>query len=218
MEKILICAPGRSFSGTFLISWTNMIFHSMKCGYQLIFSQQYDPNVYYVRNKCLGGDVLRGMNQKPFDGKIDYDYLVWIDSDIVFAPELFQKLIDDVKKYDVVSGLYFMQGRQQFAVVKDWDEEFFKKNGYFKFLTPVDIQGVSEPFEVSYSGLGFMAMKRSAIELLEYPWFSPITHQIGNATDFSSEDVSFCLKLREKGIKIYVDPLIIVGHEKTVVL
>ena len=34
---------------------------------------------------CLGADVLRGKDQKPFDGKLDYDFIMWIDSDQVFS-------------------------------------------------------------------------------------------------------------------------------------
>jgi len=31
------------------------------------------------------------------------------------------------------------------------------------------------------------------------------------------EDISFCLRAKEKGFKIYIDPLIKVGHEKKIV-
>jgi len=30
------------------------------------------------------GDENLGQNQKPFQGKIDYDFIMWIDSDMVF--------------------------------------------------------------------------------------------------------------------------------------
>jgi GT2 family glycosyltransferase len=31
------------------------------------------------------------------------------------------------------------------------------------------------------------------------------------------EDVSFCLRAREKGFKVHVDPKVVVGHEKKVI-
>ena len=40
---------------------------------------------------------------------------------------------------------------------------------------------------------------------------------IAGLTDYSMEDVSFCLRAREKGFKILIDPEIIVGHEKRIV-
>jgi GT2 family glycosyltransferase len=53
---------------------------------------------------------------------------------------------------------------------------------------------------------------------MSYPWFEPRKHEIGGITDYSMEDVSFCLRAKEKGFKVCVDPKVIVGHEKQVVL
>ena len=49
--------------------------------------------VNFARCKCLGANVLRGPNQLPWDGKLKYDYQLWIDSDIVFNTEKFYQLI-----------------------------------------------------------------------------------------------------------------------------
>ena len=77
---------------------------------------------------CLGGDVSRGAAQRAFNGQLDYDYIMWIDSDILFTPEQFVRLLShDV---DIVSGLYLMEGGIHYATVKDWDEEFFRKSVY----------------------------------------------------------------------------------------
>ena len=45
--------------------------------------------VNFARCKCLGANVLRGPDQIPWDGKLNYDYQLWIDSDIVFNTESF---------------------------------------------------------------------------------------------------------------------------------
>ena len=37
----------------------------------------------------FGANVLRGPDQIPWDGKLNYDYQLWIDSDIVFSTEKF---------------------------------------------------------------------------------------------------------------------------------
>ena len=67
--------------------------------------------------------------------------------------------------------------------------------------------------------MGFMAVKKGIFENIEYPWFEPKFFDFGNGIcDFSSEDVGFCLKVRDKGYKIIVNPKIIVGHEKKVIL
>ena len=49
--------------------------------------------VNFARCKCLGANVLRGPDQLPWDGKLKYDYQLWIDSDIVFNVEKFYQLV-----------------------------------------------------------------------------------------------------------------------------
>ncbi|OGS21048.1 MAG: hypothetical protein A2252_03910 [Elusimicrobia bacterium RIFOXYA2_FULL_39_19] len=148
---------------------------------------------------CLGADVARGENQKPFDSKIDYTHLMWIDSDILFSPAQFQALLDHDK--DIISGIYAMQDGKSFATVKDWDEEYFKQNGSFRFLTVEDITRLASPdgvssgekqklpdsnlIEVAYTGFGFMLIKKGVFESMTYPWFKPIEKKIGEIIDYT---------------------------------
>ena len=90
---IVVCIPGNSFSSEFFIRWTIFLQYCQQKGIKLILSQQHSNNIYYVRNMCLGGNTILGINQKPFNSKIEYDYILWIDSDIIFTPEQFEKLI-----------------------------------------------------------------------------------------------------------------------------
>ena len=92
--RIVFCMPGRSYSGEFLQSWSNLMVELQSAGIQFAISQKYDPVVYYARNKCLGGNLLNGEKQLPFQGQTDYDYMMWIDSDIIFKPEHFFKLLN----------------------------------------------------------------------------------------------------------------------------
>jgi GT2 family glycosyltransferase len=215
-KKIVFCLPGREFSGDFLSCWTEMIHHCLQKRYNMYLSQRYTSNVYYVRSMCLGADVRRGECQIPFDGKIEYDYIMWIDSDIIFTTQNFEKLLSN--DVDICGGLYLMDGGKQFAVVKNWNEEKFKTNGTFDFLTPDDISKSPALMEVAYTGFGFLLIKRGVFEKIKYPWFGPKYHTIGNCVDFASEDVSFCLKAKEFGFKIYVDPTVWVRHQKLVSL
>lgn len=213
--RIIFCLPGPSFSHNFLMSWTELLREVFVKGHTPYISCQQDSVVYYVRNKCLGGDVLRGKDQKPFNGQIAYDYMMWLDSDMVFQAKDFFKLLSWNK--NIVSGMYKSKGGQVFTTVEKWDEEYFKKTGSFQFMTDKDIKGKKDLIDVAYTGFGFILFKYGVFEALEYPWFQPIFHTIGNARDFSSEDVSICRLLKEKNYKIYVDPTVRVGHEKTCV-
>jgi hypothetical protein len=186
----------------------------IKKGYEVYFANRYTSNVYYVRSMCLGADVRRGVNQKPFDGKIDYDALMWIDSDILFTPQDFFKLLSHDK--DIVSGLYLMENATQFPAVEKWDQKYFEKNGSFQFMTKEDIKKKKGLFEVSYNGFGFMLIKKGVFEKIPYPWFAPKMMKIGQCEDFPSEDVSFCLRAAEYGFKIWIDPTVLVKHEKLI--
>ena len=215
--KIVFCLPGRSFSNNFLVCWSELLQYLPRYGITPILSNQYDSVVYYVRNKCLRGDVTKGVNQKPFNGEIDYDYIMWIDSDIVFKVDDFITLLNMNK--DIASGLYKTQDGIHYATVKDWNLDHYRKNGSFEFLTEESLKDLSEPFEVDYTGFGWILIKKGVFESLEYPWFRPEWEDFGNGVkEFTSEDVGFCKNIKEKGYKIYVNPKIIVGHEKTKIL
>lgn len=213
---VVFCLPGSSYSGRFLQCWTDLVTWCLANGIRPLLSQRYSCNIYYVRTMCLGADVLRGPKQKPFDGKLVYDYLMWIDSDMVFTPAQFQRLLSH--QADIVAGLYRMEDGRQLAAVKDWDEEHFAKHGAFQFLGPEDVRDAQELIEVAYAGMGFMLVRQGVFEKLEYPWFKPVEKRIGDAVDFTMEDVAFCLRAREIGFRILVDPAVGVGHEKQVVL
>lgn len=213
--RIVFCLPGKSFSNNFLFSWSSTMADFNNREIEYLLSMKYSSNVYYVRTMCLGGDVLAGPTQLPFQGKIDYDYIMWIDSDQVWKPDQIIQLIE--RNVDIVGGLYKMAGGTNFTAVKDWDEKFFIQNGSFQFLTPDDIKGKNDLIEVSYNGFGFMLIKKGVFEAIGYPWFRPEYQTIIDLEDFASEDVSLCKIAQQKGFKIWVDPKVIVGHEKTIV-
>jgi hypothetical protein len=223
MTTIIFCLPGNNYSNTFMMSFLETTQLLNKNGYQIKISQKYSSNVYHVRNMCLGADVMMGKNQKPFQETIDYDYIFWIDSDVIFTYDHVIQLINHDK--DIVSGLYLMDGGQKYTIVKkgDWDfKKYVENNGSFKFIHRDDILGVNDLFEAEYCGFGFVCIKKGVIEKMEYPWFKPFFFEIPvkndkeeyTIRDFTSEDVGFCRSAINQGFKILVDPNCIVGHEK----
>ena len=217
--KVIFCLPGRTFSNNFLRSWTNLVLELPNHDIDWGVADGYSPNLYYVRNMCLGGDVTRGIHQKPWND-VDYDYMMWIDSDIVFDPKHFFTLLDHKK--DIVSGLYMMQDGQYYATVKDWDDEFYKQNGYFQFLSKKDVQTMWGLQKVDYTGFGWILIKKGVFETLEYPWFRPEWYEFDKdgveVKEFAMEDVTFCKMIKRNGFDVYIDPKVIVGHEKKMIL
>jgi hypothetical protein len=214
--KIIFCMPGKSYSREFLLSWSELLLQAVQKGHQVMMSQQYSSVVHFARSKCLGGDILKGADQKPFQGQVEYDAIMWVDSDIVFKPSDFFALLES--PHNVTGGLYMMEDMQHFATVKEWNDEYFKQTGTFKFLRPDDVIGVPQYMKVAYTGMGWMLIRKGVIEKLKYPWFRSDVQSIGDVTEILSEDVSFCRALADAGHDIYVDTKIRVGHQKLVTL
>ncbi len=221
-KTVVFCLPGPSYSGRFLVSFTELILDCKAAGINPVISQDYSSMVNYARCKVLGASVSRGKNQAPFGGKIDYDYLMWIDSDIVFNSDKFFKLLEMDR--DIASGWYAQPGSTPSGglytpVVEKMDDNFFKKHGSYQFLTTEDISKKSKPVKVDYVGFGWVLVKRGVFESLEYPWFAPKLIDIGEGIqDVCSEDVSFCHDVKKAGYDIWLNPQIRVGHEKTLVI
>lgn len=230
--KVVFCIPGREFTANFLQSWTKLCNALYLNQIPFVLSNTYSPVVYYARSACLRAHVLRGRHQKPFNEEITYDYIMWIDSDIVFEPEHFFTLLQRMEQQrdlQVLSGTYLMADGHHTTIVDKWDEDYFQQNGSFKFLTLQELKDKSETKEckdnnglldIVYAGFGFLMIRSGVFEQFEYPFFKPIFHELKGGTiyDFSSEDASFFLELREKGINAYVDSTVHVGHEKMLVL
>ena len=216
MVKVVFCMPGRTYSREFLLAWSDLLMQASNRGHQIMISQQYSSVVHFARAKCLGGDVLKGPDQKPFQGQVDYDVMMWIDSDIVFKPEDFFNLLES--PHDVTAGLYMMEDLQHFAAVAEWNEDFFTKFGTFKFLRPDDIQGAPQYMPVAYAGMGWMMIRKGVVESLKYPWFWSDLQTVGDLKDMNSEDVAFCRALQTAGHTVYVDTKCRVGHQKLMLI
>ena len=214
--KIVFCMPGRSYSREFLLAWSDLLIQATAKGHQCMISQQYSSVVHFARARCLGGDCLKGPDQKPFQGTVEYDAMLWIDSDIVFKVEDFFKIIES--PHDVTAGIYMMEDLQNLAVVKDWDEEYFKKNGTFKFLSPPDLENEPRYVPVAYAGMGWMLIRKGVIEDHKYPWFWSPLQQVGDLVDMNSEDVALCRAMKAAGHQVYIDKTLRVGHQKNMII
>ena len=88
-KTVVFCLPGSHYSGRFLVSFTQLLDDCRRAGMKPIMSQDYSSMVNFARCKVAGANVKGGKYQKPFGGKVPYDYMMWIDSDIVFTSKDF---------------------------------------------------------------------------------------------------------------------------------
>jgi GT2 family glycosyltransferase len=181
-----------------------------------LISQDYSSMVNFARCKVAGADVIRGRNQTPFGGRVDYDYMMWIDSDIVFSNRSFKALLD--MKKDIASGWYSQPGGST-PVVERMDNEYFISHGSYEFISAEGMEAMRAPFVADYIGFGWVLVRKGVFESIEYPWFAPKVRRLpGGIEDVCSEDVAFCSDARAAGFEIWVDPQVRVGHEKIQVI
>jgi len=227
-KKLVFGLPGDNFSSKFLLSWTatiNALWENKK--YDIVVSTGVSSFVTFARMQTLGLDVLRGIGQKPFDN-MDFDVWVTIDSDIIFTPQQVIDLIESTNQHPVVSGMYRMSNLTSYTIVKDWDTEYFAKNGSFKFLTPEDVtkwktETQLKYLPVHYTGLGFFAITKDVLRKMSYPYFHTemqeiITDDGKILRDICSEDVAFCKNILKLGVPIVINTDIRVGHNKLIVI
>jgi len=228
MKKIMICIPGRSVSTAFLMNWTRLL-SGVAEGFVFGFRTAYDSNVYYVRQKCLGYDLAKGDNQAPFQSE-EYDYMLWVDTDVLFPPEAVYRLVAAAEaRRQIVAGIYGQgtisaeTGKPMYSAVLKIDDEYITKYGDYERLdadkaAALTDNGKNPVIEVAYCGMGFMLVKRGVFEGLGCLPFEPVPMEvkIGDRAirGFSAEDTAFCLKARAAGFRVFVDTGVVLGHEK----
>jgi hypothetical protein len=226
--RVVFALPGDNFNSKFLIAWTATIskLWDMK-KYEIMLSPGTGSYVPFVRMQTLGLDVLRGEDQKPFNGQ-DFDVWITIDSDIIFTPDQIVQLIESTKEHPVVAGMYRMSDLTNYAFVREWDKNYFMKNGTFKFSTPEDIDVWKKETElkylpVNYTGMGFLAVKKEVFDKMKYPYFDAdiqeFTKEDGvKLRDICSEDVAFSKNIMKAGYQIVINTDLRVGHCKQLII
>ena len=178
---------------------------------------QLDGKIYTVVGRthadarnwlCTDGGGFQ--NPRNLINKVDY--LVWIDADQDFNYTELNTLL----KYDspFCAGWY-AKDLSGIAMIADWDENKFKKDGRMKFWHRDDIVKQKKPFEVDYCGFGFTKVSTDILKQMEYPYFRQKVVEIGKYKENVSEDATFCLDVAElTGIRPTILPELKIRHLK----
>lgn len=141
----------------------------------------------------------------------DDTHLFFIDSDVVPPVDALELLL--AANVDVVSGLYpsewydngvhrIKTRNNVFSDIRE-DGELIEANG----------KGIQE---IRSCGGGCLLIKRHVLEEMEAPWFK--FHYDGKGQMNLGEDVDFCKKLKESGVKLHAHFGVQCNHVKTIIL
>lgn len=192
MKKILIAVPCMDMVSARFAQSLAMLKKEGQCAISFLIGSL----VYDSRNK-LAGMAL----------EIEADYILWLDSDMVFKPDILERMLktlDEHPEIEALTGLYFRRCSPFSPVLFSRLEE--ADDG----LNWEDVANIPDGlFEVAGCGFGCVLMRTGClIEIAAKEgmgsWFTPTT--------YAGEDCAFCIRLRREGYKIYCDPSIELGH------
>jgi len=131
------------------------------------------------------------------------DYVFWLDSDITFKPDTLERLVADLDKGDIITGLYYRRVKPFTPVV--FEKLVIDENGC-DWGDPMEIP--DDVFEVAGCGFGCVLMPTNIFLDVAGKFNGQMFNPLANV----GEDLSFCWRARECGYKIVCDPRIPLGH------
>lgn len=141
----------------------------------------------------------------------DADYVLWLDSDMIFEPSLMEDLMEAIQGKDMVTAIYHTR-RPPFRPV------------IWKTVTPgllptdctvenYDDYPTDGLFEIEACGFGAVLMKTGVIRDVAETF-----HETFAPVPGFGEDLSFCIRAKSCGFKMYADPRIQVGHKGSMII
>lgn len=207
---IIFLTPGHSVIGPYVQCLLDTIQELNSKGLTWGFSNAYSSLVADAREVTLSGTRENLMYEsRPFNGNITYNKLMWIDSDITWKPSDVIKLYESDK--DVITGAYLLGDGSVTAYPKSYGPAYRID----------EVLKMTEPVQIESAGFGFMCVKQGVFESLSRPWFQSVNHTMKDektGEEFSfpvmGEDMSWCVRVKEKGYDIWLDPTVRLTHHK----
>lgn len=142
--------------------------------------------------------------------KVNADRIMWFDSDMVFQPDTLRRLGEDIDNgCEIVSGLYFGRRPPSNPIIfSDCDIVQITPNQILPLSTRFLDYPKDELFEVAGFGFGCVLMTTEAA--------SKVTDDMGLYPFMPlggfGEDLSFCIRAKRAGIKLWCDSRVKCGH------
>lgn len=133
----------------------------------------------------------------------EVDYVLWLDSDMIFPPDVLKRMLEDRDKGDIITGIYYRRVSPFKPVLfskLSIDDKGCYWEGYDDYPT-------DRLFDIEGCGFGCV-LTPTNVFLNVIAKFDNMFAPIGGV----GEDLSFCWRARECGYKIIADPRIQCGH------
>ena len=160
------------------------------------FSIVKNTLIYNARNLIARKAVAEG-----------FDRVMWLDSDVIVKPDTLVRLSEDMDTgRDFVTGVYYQRKWPTKPVV--YSELWWNVNEGEATAGQTHAEQIQDGlFEVAGAGFGCCMTSARMLKDLVDRVGAPFTPLIG-----VSEDLSFCLRAREAGYKLWCDGRIKCGH------
>lgn len=146
------------------------------------------------------------------------DFL-FLDTDVIFKPEDIFRLMALATDYPIVGGVY---------PKKNKETELAADLLYSDTGSPIT-EPVFNIYEAQHIPTGFMMIRRHVIEQMMHAYpelmyadpheqlvcYALFDFQLKNG-QYYGEDYIFCQRARDLGMRIYIDPLVELGHKMTI--
>ena len=136
------------------------------------------------------------------------EYILWLDSDMVFEPSTLKNLMEDIEGgKDFVSGLYFRRRAEFNPVLYKTIRMGSRSLGDSSVIEQYDDYPKDSIFEIDACGFGCVLMKTAMLWPMAeryHAYFQPLFGY--------GEDISFCIRAKELGFKLYCDSRVKLKH------
>lgn len=165
------------------------------------------------------GNQIGRQRQQALDHwyeKTSYDWILWVDSDIVLTNQALQKVWQaaDADLRPVVTGTYFISKENEQAMMTPYPAIFNWTDSDYQ-ISYVHPLPKDQVIQVGTAGFGFVLMHRSAIDKMRAVHGSiPYFNETGVGDKFVSEDINFFRLMHQAGVPLYSHTGAVVQHMK----
>jgi len=209
-RNITFCLPGETFRFEWLSGLVDLCSQVGAAGWQIRLCFGYSTSCYTTRIN-ISQDVIDGAAAaRP-------EYVFWLDDDNIVKPDAFLRLLaflDSTPSADVVTGWCWIRQKERWGI--SVGTEFWTDGVH---LCPIELDQLfadnGRHKRIAHTGFPCVLMRYSVLEKLGPYAFMPVLRP-DLPTWFAGEDVAFCLRARDAGVEMWVDPSCKVAHLKTI--